>query len=155
MLTMVPLNREGWLMWRRRQDLKSCTAATWTSLKSSFTQFIHDFLIRHLALLLLPVCSLGSHVAIHAGIWSRDGIDHRASIHLHIRTRVNKTSKTLFTSTRKSTYTLCVLWSRCHHRRRSFVIVVIVDVFDIRWGGFSAFLDRLIWREILLGTNSR
>lgn len=50
---------------------------------------------------------------------------------------------------RNRTHALCVLRSRCHDRRRSFVVLVIVDVFDIGRGGFGAFLDGLIRREIL------
>lgn len=125
------------------------------SLKSSFTQFIHDFLIRHLALLFLPVCSLGSHVTIHAGVRGRDGIDHRAGIHLRTRACVNETRKTCFTSARRSTYALRVLGPRCHHRRRRFVVVLVVDVFDIRRGGFGAFLDGLVGKEILLETEGK
>ena len=47
-----------------------------------FTQFVHDLLVRHLALLFLSVCSLGGDVSVHTRAWSRDGVNNGASIHL-------------------------------------------------------------------------
>lgn len=48
-------------------------------------------------------------------------------------------------SKRQLAYTLCVFWSWCHNRRRSFVIVIIINVFDV--GRFSAFFPSLVYRE--------
>lgn len=49
-----------------------------------FTQFVHNLLISHFALLLLFVCRLGGNVTVgDTRCWSRDGVDNGASIHLH------------------------------------------------------------------------
>lgn len=48
---------------------------------------------------------------------------------------------------RQVTYTLGVFWSWCHNRRRSFIVVVVIDVFDVRRWGFSAFSDGLIQND--------
>lgn len=39
-----------------------------------------------------------------------------------------------------------MFWSRRHNRRRSFIIIVVIYVFDVRRGGFRAFCGRLIWK---------
>lgn len=57
-----------------------------TFIVSSLTQSVHDLLVRHLALLLLPVGGLGGGVSVRTRARRGEGLDDGSSVHLHNET---------------------------------------------------------------------